>query len=123
MALSFIVADRASPISRTLSAFLACIGISIAVNVLIGVPLRAQRGVPEWDGVFALPEVLAFVLAYEWLLRIRRTIPAGNLRTRGADNMLRIAQALAIFYGVVSLLLPVHRVEHFLNYLRNPNES
>ena len=123
MALSFIVADRASPISRTLSAFLACIGISIAVNVLIGVPLRAQRGVPAWDGVFALPEVLAFVLAYEWLLRVRRTIPAGNLRTRGADNMLRIAQALAVFYGVVSLLFPKLRVEHFLNLLRDPNES
>ena len=123
MALSFIVADRASPISRTLSAFLACIGISIAVNTLIGVPLRAQRGVPAWDGVFALPEVLAFVLAYEWLLRVRRTIPAGNLRTRGADNMLRIAQALAVFYGVVSLLFPKLRVEHFLNLLRDPNES
>lgn len=123
MALSFIVADRGSPISRTLSAFLACIGISIAVNVLVGVPLRAQRGVPAWDGVFALPEVLAFVLAYEWLLRVRRTIPAGNLRTSGADNMLRIAQGLAIFYGIVSLIFPKLRVEHFLNLLRNPNES
>src|SRR5258706_14291066 len=109
MALSFIVADRSSPISRTLSAFLACIGISIAVNVLIGVPLRAQKGIPAWDGLFALPEVLAFVLAYEWLLRVRRTIPAGNLRTRGADNMLRVAQALAVFYGVFSLLFPVRR--------------
>ena len=45
------------------------------------------------------------------------------MRTRGADNMLRIAQGLAIFYGVVSLLFPVLRVEHFLNLLRNPNES
>src|SRR5471030_884467 len=123
MALSFIVADRASPISRTLSAFLACIGISIAVNVLIWVPLRAQRGVPAWDGVFALPEVLAFVLAYEWLLRVRRTIPAGNLRTSGADNMLRIAQGLAIFYGIVSLIFPKLRVEHFLNLMRDPNET
>src|SRR6476659_6966479 len=109
MALSFVIADRASPISRTLSAFLACIGISIAVNVLIGVPLRARSGVSAWDGLFALPEVLAFVFGYEWLLRIRRTIPAGNLRTSGADNMLRVAQALAIFYGVVSLLFPVLR--------------
>jgi len=123
MALSFIFADRASPISRTLAAFLACIGISIAVNVLIGVPLRARSGVPAWDGLFALPEVLAFVFGYEWLLRVRRTIPAGNLRTRGADNMLRVAQGLAIFYVVVSLLYPVLRVEHFLNFLRNPNSS
>jgi adenylate cyclase len=123
MALAFIVADRSSPISRTLSAFLACIGASIAVNVLIGVPLRAQSGVSAWDGLFALPEVLAFVLAYEWLLRVRRTIPSGNLRTRGADNMLRVAQGLAIFYGVVSLIFPKLRVEHFLNLMRDPNES
>ncbi len=123
MSLSFIVADRSSPISRTLSAFLACIGISIAVNVLIGVPLRLERGVPAWDGLFALPETLAFVLAYEWLLRVRRTIPAGNLNTRGADNMLRLAQGLAVFYGAVSLIYPTLRVEHFLNLLRDPNET
>lgn len=123
MSLSFIVADRASPISRTLSAFLACIGISIFVNVLVGVPMRQQHGVSAWDGLFAVPEVLAFVLGYEWLLRVRRTIPAGNLQTRGADIMLRVAQALAMFYGAVSLAFPKLRVEHFLNLLRDANAS
>ena len=118
MSLSFIVADRSSPISRTLSAFLACIGISIAVNVLIGIPLHLEQGIPAWDGLFAIPETLAFVLAYEWLLRVRRTIPAGKLNTRGADNMLRIAQGLALFYGAASLISPQLRVEHFLGPLR-----
>ncbi len=123
MALSFILADRSSPISRTLSAFLACIGISISANVLIGIPLRAKSGVLAWDGVFAIPEVLAFVFAYEWLLRVRRTIPAGSLRTAGADKMLRVAQALAIFYGVVSLMFPELRVAHFLNLMRDANAT
>jgi adenylate cyclase len=123
MSLSFYVADRTSPTSRALAGFLACIGISIAANVLIGIPLRAQHGVAAWDGVFALPEVFAFVLAYEWLLRVRRTIPAGNLRTRGADNMLRVAQGLALSYGMLSVALPKMRVEHFLNLLRDPNAS
>lgn len=123
MSLSFIVADRNSPTSRTLAGFLACIGISIAANVLIGIPLRLQHGVAPWDGLFAVPEVLAFVLAYEWLLRVRRTIPAGNLRTRGADNMLRIAQVLALSYGLLSILFPRLRVEHFLNLMRDPNAS
>jgi adenylate cyclase len=123
MSLSFFVADRGAPTSRALAAFLACIGISIFVNVLIGIPLRAERGVLAWDGLFAIPEVLAFVFGYEWLLRVRRTIPAGNLRTSGADNMLRLAQALAIFYGVVSLLFPRLRVEQFLNLLRNQDQS
>lgn len=121
MSLSFIVADRGSPISRTLSAFLACIGVSIAVNVLIGIPLRLEKGITAWDGLFAIPEMLAFVFGYEWLLRVRRTIPAGNLNTRGADNMLRIAQGLALFYGVVSLIFPRLRVEQFLNLMRDPN--
>ncbi len=123
MSLSFIVADRGSPISRTLSAFLACIGISISVNVLVGVPMRQQHGVSAWDGLFAVPEVLAFVLGYEWLLRVRRTIPAGNLQTHGADIMLRVAQALALFYGAASLAFPKLRVGHFLNLLRDANES
>ena len=123
MSLSFIVADGASPTSRSLSAFLACIGISISANVLIGIPLRQERGVPAWDGLFAIPEMLAFIFAYEWLLRVRRTIPAGKLNTRGADNMLRVAQGLALFYGLISLLYPQLRVEHFLNLLRDPNET
>jgi adenylate cyclase len=123
MSLSFIVADRSSPISRTLAAFLACIGLSISVNVLIGIPLRLREGVTAWDGLFALPEVFAFILAYEWLLRLRRTIPAGNLRTRGADNMLRVAQTLAAFYGLMALLFPKLRMEHFINLLRDANAS
>lgn len=123
MSLAFILADRSSPTSQMLSAFLACIGISIAVNVLIGIPLRREQGVTSWDGLFAIPEMLAFVFGYEWLLRVRRTIPAGNLNTRGADNMLRIAQGLAIFYGLLSLVLPRMRVEHFLNLLRDQNET
>ncbi len=123
MSLSFIVADGASPTSRSLSAFLACIGISISANVLIGIPLRQEKGVPAWDGLFAIPEMLAFIFAYEWLLRVRRTIPAGKLNTRGADNMLRVAQALALFYGLISLLYPRLRVEHFLNLLRDSNET
>lgn len=123
MSLSFYIADRGSPTSRALAGFLACIGISISANVLVGIPLRARYGIAPWDGLFALPEVFAFVLGYEWLLRVRRTIPAGKLRTNGADNMLRVAQALALLYGVLSVLFPKHRVEHFLYLLRDPDAS
>ncbi len=123
MSLAFIVADRGSPISRMLSAFLACVGVSIAVGVMFELPMRIRRiGVPFWGGIFAVPETLAFIFAYEWLLRVRRTIPAGGLRTRFADNMLRVAQVLAAFYGAVSLALPAMRSEHFINLLRDSNE-
>ncbi len=115
MALSFIVADRRSPTSRALSVFLAWVGASIAIDVLIGIPVRAAYGVPAWGGVFAIPEVLAFVYAYEWVLRVRRTVPAGALNTRGADRFLRIAQGLAVFYGLAALAFPALRAEHFMN--------
>lgn len=120
MALAFILADRTSPISRVLAAFLACIGISIALDVIIGGPIHARGETPAWDGLFAIPEMLAFVLAFEWLLRVRRTVPARGLRTSGADKLLRVAQGLAIFYGAASLAFPQWRADHFINLLRGP---
>ena len=123
MSLAFILADRSSPISRVLAAFLACIGTSIAVDVLIGAPIHARGETPPWDGLFAIPEMLAFMLAFEWLLRVRRTVPARGLNTRSADRLLRVAQALALFYGVASLAFPEWRMDHFINLLRDPEEK
>lgn len=122
MSLAFILADRGSPISRMLSAFLGCIGLSIAVGVMFELPLRAKSITPAWGGLFAVPETLAFIFAYEWLLRVRRTIPAGRLQTRFADNMLRVAQGLAVFYGLACLTFPKLRAEHFINLLRDSTE-
>src|SRR5262249_54948614 len=52
--------------------------------------------------------------AYEWILRVRRTIPAAGLRTEGPDRLLRIAQALVVFYQVAAFAFPRVRVEKFL---------
>ena len=123
MSLSFIVADRASPISRVLAAFLASIGLSIALGALFELPMHRQGRMPVWAGIFALPETLAFIFAFEWLLRVRRTIPAGRLQTRFADRLLRTAQGLAAFYGVASLLWPKQRSEHFINLMRNASDQ
>ena len=123
MSLSFVVADRGSPISRALSAFLATVGLSIALNVLVGLPLHAQGLFPWWDGVFAIPEALAFIFAAEWILRIRRTIPAGNLKTRFADRALRVAQGLAGFYGAVALVFPGLYYRQFHNVFRDADST
>lgn len=123
MSLSFIVADRASPISRVLAAFLACIGVSIAVGVMFALPMHLAGRTPAWGGMFALPETLSFILAYEWLLRVRRTIPAGRLQTRFADNLLRVAQGLVVLYGLAAVAFPKLRAEHFINLMRDPGES
>jgi class 3 adenylate cyclase len=122
MALAFIVADRQSPTSRALAWFLWSIGVAIAVGALIAARIHVHRGISAWHGVFALPEMLAFVFAYEWVLRVRHTVPTRNLNTRGADYGLRIAQGLAVFYGVVALIWPELRLEHFINLRLNAGE-
>jgi len=115
MALAFIFADRSSPTSRALAIFLAAIGVSIGVGSQIAYPMHFAGRIPWWDGMFAIPEVLAFIFAYEWILRVRRTVPAGGLKTVGPDMLLRIAQALVVYYWLMALLFPQMRVEKFLN--------
>jgi len=112
MAIAFLAADRRSPTSRALALFLGTVGIAIAVGTMIA-PRAYADGIPAWGGVFALPETLAFVFAYEWLLRVRRTVPAQNLNTQGPDRLIRIAQGLAILYGLLALAFPEQRAAHF----------
>jgi len=116
MAIAFLAADRRSPTSRALALFLGTVGIAIAVGAIVAPRLYAG-GIPAWGGVFALPETLAFVFAYEWLLRVRRTVPARNLYTEGPDRLIRIAQGLAILYGLFSLAFPEQRAAHFTGEL------
>ena len=123
MSLSFLIADRSSPISRTLAAFLACIGVSIAASVLIALPMQLRGDIPSWHGIFALPEALAFILAAEWLLRLRRTVPAGKMFTRVGDNMLRVAQALGVLYAVLSVVFPQQQFHQFTNVFRDASDT
>ena len=115
MALAFIFADRSSPTSRALAIFLAAIGISIGIGSQIAYPMHFAGRIPRWDGLFAIPESLAFIFAYEWILRVRRTVPAAGLKTQGPDALLRIAQALVVYYCLMAFLFPQMRVEKFLN--------
>jgi class 3 adenylate cyclase len=64
-------------------------------------------------GVFVRPR---------WILRVRRTIPAGKLYTRFADNQIRIGQGLAIIYGLLALFLPHVRAEQFLGGLSSGSD-
>jgi class 3 adenylate cyclase len=114
MALAFIFADRSSPTSRALALFLASVGVSIGVGSQIAYPRHLAGVITWWDGVFAIPETLAFFFAYEWILRVRRTVPAAGLRTDGPDNLLRIAQALTVFYLLAAFAYPQLRAEKFL---------
>jgi adenylate cyclase len=114
MALAFVYADRSSPPTRALGLFLMSVGISIGIGSQIAYPLHYQGIVHWWDGVFVIPETMAFVFAYEWILRVRRTVPSAGLRTSGPDKLLRVAQGLAIFYCLMAMWDPRLRVEKFL---------
>jgi len=115
MALAFIIADRSSPTSRALALFLVSIGLAIGIGSQIAYPRHFQGVVEWWDGVFAIPETLAFVFAYEWILRVRRTVPAAGLKTSGPDRLLRIAQGLALFTLAATFVFPELRYEKFQN--------
>ncbi len=115
MALAFIIADRSSPTSRALALFLVSLGLAIGVGTQIALPLHHRGIIEAWDGMFAIPEALAFFFAYEWILRVRRTVPSAGLKTSGPDSLLRIAQGLAVFYAAMAIAFPRIRVEKFLN--------
>ncbi len=115
MALAFIIADRSSPTSRALALFLVSIGLAIGVGSQIAYPMHYRGVIEPWDGLLAIPEGMSFFFAYEWILRVRRTVPAAGLKTSGPDRLLRIAQALVVFYVLASIAFPRVRVEKFLN--------
>lgn len=110
MAVAFLSADRRSRTSQALALGLLCVGVSIFLNSSFFV---ASGSVPP--GWFALPESLAMMAVLEWLLRVRGTIPAGDLDTRGGDQLLRIGQGAALLYGVLSMAFPEQRAHQFLH--------
>ncbi len=122
MALAFIVADGHSPTSKALASFLTCVGVSIAVQVVFWFPMQHAVGLQASEALITLPQVLAMITGFEWVLRVRHTIPAGKLNTQGPDRLLRGAQGLALFYGLVSVVFPELRAAHFSNVVLEPGE-
>jgi len=105
MGLSFVGADPRSPTSRALAVFLGFVGLALMLNVLVNAGLLgADRLV--WGRLFALVETGAFMAAFEWLLRIRRTEAADERHSEMGDRLLRTAQGLAVVYGVLGVALP-----------------
>ena len=117
MALAFIAADRDSPTSRALAVGFAFIGISIDLNIVIGVQWAVPVALSGW---FGLAESIAMAAILEWIMRVRRTVPAGTLNTRGGDGMLRAGQVATVLYAVLSVALPELRLQDFLGALSDP---
>ena len=116
MALAFVRADPDSPTSRALAVALTFVGLSIVVNVTLRLKLQAGY-IPSWAALAGPVDVIAFMSGYEWIRRVRQTIPAGQLKTRLGDWSIWIAQALVVVYGVLALLYPEMRVREFIGGL------
>lgn len=119
MAWAFVRSDPDSRTSRALAVGLATTGLAIiANNFALGMALAGP--LPRGAGLLVIPEVLAFCTIFEWVLRVRRTIPAGELRTRAGDISIRLAQCLVILYGIAAFRYPDLRMREFFGGMHNP---
>ena len=119
MAWAFMRADPDSSTSRALVVALAMTGLSIIANN-VGFEIAATGPLPSWAGLLVIPEVIAFCAVFEWVHRVRRTIPSGELRTRFGDKSIRIAQFLIILYGIASWVHPELRMREFFGGMHSP---
>jgi adenylate cyclase len=96
---AFVRADPDSATSRALASALALGGVFIVANVMTQSAL-AVGPLPPWARFVVIPEVLGFCAIFEWVHRVRSTIPASGMRTRFGDRALRVAQALMVLFGI-----------------------
>lgn len=116
MALAFVLSDRRSVTSRMLACALASIAASIYVNTAWIEPVPPDELGP-WAGIGALTDAAAMIFSAQWLLQIRRTIPAGDLDTRVGDWLVRIAQFWSLLYLALGVFAYQLRAEYFLTGL------
>lgn len=119
MGLAFLVTDHRTPTSRALGAGLMFGGLSIVGNgsmTLVsagGIAMLLMRLIPTLD-------TLAILLAFEWVARMRCTIPERTgLNTRFGDGLVRVAQLLVVLYWGLAMVYPEQRHLHFLGGLEN----
>lgn len=119
LGLAFISADRTSRTSRALAAAMGFLGISIYLNISL---IRDLNNPPPWSGLLAIPETIATIAVLEWLLRVRRTVPAAReMNVAFGDRVLRFGQAAGASYGLFALIWPEVRTEHFLRAGGDPH--
>ena len=119
MGVAFLVADARSLTTRMLSAFLLSIGAAIFLNVTFVRPY-APQDLPWMSYLAPCATALSMIFGAEWVLRIRRMVPAGALRTRFGDAQFRMAQGFAVVYAALGMWFNDLRAEYFLGALGRP---
>lgn len=113
MAVAFVYADARSRTTRMLSVFLLCIALSIFFNVVF-VRQYPPSAMPWPSHLAPLFTGLSIVFGAEWILRIRRMVPAGALKTRFGDAQFRLAQGFGLVYAVAGMIWNEARADWFI---------
>lgn len=116
MGVAFLVADVRSQTTRMLSAFLMSIGAAIFLNVTYVRPYPTDA-LPALSYLAPWATAVSIVFGAEWVLRIRRMVPAGTLKTRFGDLQFRMAQGFALVYAALGMVFNDLRAEYFLGAL------
>ncbi len=119
MSIAFLYADYRSRTTRLLAAFLICIGLSIFANVAFVRPFAPDQ-LPWASHLAPIFTGLSLIFGAEWILQIRRMVPAGNLRTLFGDAQFRVAQALGLVYMLVGVVFNAWRAEYFVGAASHP---
>lgn len=120
MGIAFYSADRRSSTSKYLALFFLGVGLSISMNTSLY--FASQGGeIPAWAMFGGLGEALAGIAGFEWVLRVRRTVPTRELNTRFGDNLIRVAQGLMLFYGLMSVIYADVRLNDYLGSFMQPD--
>src|SRR5215469_5730676 len=105
MGISFYAADRKSPTSRALALALCLLGATTFLSIPNDAGVWADR-LELWAVVFSVLSTAIFVTMYEWVLRIRRTQGSDQRSALRDERTLRVAQALALVYGLLWIAFP-----------------
>lgn len=122
MGIAFYAADPRSPTSKYLALFFFGVGLSIALNSSF-YPIYAREVVPHWTGISGVADALAAIGGFEWIMRIRRTLPSGSLKTTFGDGMLRMGQALMLFYALMGFIEPTTKAHQFFGSFVQPDAA
>lgn len=110
MGLSFLFADPQSPTSRALALTLGLFGIAVVTYVLQRLGFFPDHPL-TWPRLHSMCEAGALAAGLEWILRVGRTNAAKDPNRRLGEGLVRVAQSLAVLFGLLGMFFPKLRSE------------
>ena len=114
MGVAFLAADPRSPTSRALSAMWVALGVAVLVNIPASASLARDPSLVRVFGrIYSVLDPLVIITTCEWILRLGRTEVSRYPNRRRGEGVVRLAQGLAVVYGLAGLVEPELRSGFF----------